>query len=216
MALIALLLVAAVCYFFFLPGTSVPGLKNFIPSTSKTEQHCPTCKGTGSIRCTASHCISGTVECNGPCLRRSKGTWFKDAKLGHGPDKLWIAFPYKDGIQYFTLDHVGEVVEMRNGKPTLVGKCKICNGTTRMPCKVCRGTALLICPTCHGQKNVSSSVANSSSSPAAPSSRPPVTIRLKDGSTIVGNIVVRDSEIAVIRTTDGKTTEIPVTSLASP
>lgn len=160
--------------------------------------------------------MSGTVECDGPCLRRSRGTWFKDAKLGRGPDKLWIAFPYNGGVQYISIDHVGEVVEMRNGKPTLVGKCRICNGTTRMPCTVCRGTAQVPCPDCKGRKTLSPSTPVPAGNPSTPPSRPPTTIRLKDGSTVVGNIVVRDTEVVIIRTSDGKTTEIPVRSLAEP
>lgn len=41
-----------------------------------------------------------------------------------------------------------------------------------------------------------------------PTPKPLEVIRLKNGKSIVGNIVVRDSEITMIRTVDGKSTQV--------
>jgi len=50
--------------------------------------------------------------------------------------------------------------------------------------------------------------ATTSAQSAAPTPKPLEVIRLKNGKSIVGNIVVRDSEITMIRTVDGKSTQV--------
>lgn len=44
---------------------------------------------------------------------------------------------------------------------------------------------------------------------APPVSKPPETIRLKNGKTVVGNVVIRDAELTMVRTADGKSVQIP-------
>jgi hypothetical protein len=71
-----------------------------------------------------------------------------------------------------------------------------------------------------------SAQASDSSTPPAPSQaatpfptptpKPPETIRLKNGKTLVGNIVIRDPEITIIRTPDGKTTQFATKDVVTP
>jgi len=52
--------------------------------------------------------------------------------------------------------------------------------------------------------------------PAPPAPKPPETIHLKNGKTIVGNVVIRDPEITMIRTADGKTTQVATKDIKTP
>lgn len=220
--LIALILGA---YLYFVPGASVSDVFSFVPKPKKIDPatgrpliECPRCKGVGKVNCAARGCVEGKIECNGPCLRLTKGTWFKDEKLGHGPDELWIAFREKGGTQYWTKGHVGEVVEMRDGKAVIAGKCPVCQGTTRMPCKICGGSAQVACPVCKGQKEIpdikspapgidksAQEPQDAVSSPVSPEFR---IFRLKDGREITGKIVIRDVDVIVVRTADGESIHI--------
>ncbi len=44
---------------------------------------------------------------------------------------------------------------------------------------------------------------------SSPTPKPLQVIRLKNGKSLVGNIVVRDAEMTMIRTADGKSTQVP-------
>ncbi len=63
--------------------------------------------------------------------------WHK-MKVPGTPDRLvWMVFPYKDpagkgGSEYWSNDHMGEVIEYENGRPINKGKCPICHGTTHV------------------------------------------------------------------------------------
>lgn len=59
--------------------------------------------------------------------------------------------------------------------------------------------------------------ATKAAAPAAtPAPKPPETIRLKNGKTLVGNIVIRDPEITMIRTADGKTSQVATKDIVTP
>lgn len=63
-------------------------------------------------------------------------------------------------------------------------------------------------------ETTSSAAATVDSAPAAksastPAQKPLETIRLKNGKSVVGNVVIRDAELTVIRTADGKSMQIP-------
>lgn len=150
--------IALVAYLHYVPGAriekltdKIPFLQRIDPATGKPYKDCPKCKGVGQVNCSNARCKEGKVECDGPCIRLTKGFWIKNESFGHGPDELWINV---GGGQYYTKSHVGEVFEYKNGKYVSAGYCKICSGTTLMACKVCKGTAKVICPFCKGKKEV--------------------------------------------------------------
>ncbi len=233
--LLILIAIAVGAYLYFIPGASVKDITKYLPAGERIDPAtgrpliaCGPCKGTGLVKCSHTRCKEGKQECNGPCMRLSKGSWIKNAGLGHGPDELWMAFPQKGGTQYYSKAHVGEVVEMRDGKAVNIGACKVCNGTTLMDCKTCKGTGQITCTVCKGQKEVPdmrvkspqtvnpTKGAASSSDSSLPPPPAPQTIRLKNGKTITGNIVIKDPDFVLIRTADGKTTQIFVKDLETP
>ncbi len=75
--------------------------------------------------------------CPGNCLKPSMKGWRK-MKVEGTPDRLvWMVYPYLDaagkgGSEYWSNDHMGEVIEYVNGRPVNKGKCPICNGTGKI------------------------------------------------------------------------------------
>ncbi len=75
--------------------------------------------------------------CPGNCLKPSMKGWRK-MKVAGTPDRLvWMVYPYLDpagkgGSEYWSNDHMGEVIEYVNGRPKNMGKCPICNGTGKI------------------------------------------------------------------------------------
>lgn len=75
--------------------------------------------------------------CPGSCLKPTTPGWRKMAVPGK-PDRLvWMVFPYLDpagkgGSEYWSNDHMGEVIEYVNGRPINKGPCPICAGTGKV------------------------------------------------------------------------------------
>jgi len=75
--------------------------------------------------------------CPGNCLKPSMQGWHKMTVPGC-PDRLvWMVYPYLDpagkgGSEYWSNDHMGEVIEYVNGRPVNKGKCPICGGTGKV------------------------------------------------------------------------------------
>jgi len=75
--------------------------------------------------------------CPGNCLKPSMQGWHKMTVAGC-PDRLvWMVYPYLDpagkgGSEYWSNDHMGEVIEYVNGRPVNKGKCPICGGTGKV------------------------------------------------------------------------------------
>jgi len=181
-------------------------------STTTTTTACFQCGGAGQVKCTGPDCKDGMVECTGPCLKLSKGTWEHLVVAGHDPEELWQKFNQSDGSwQAWNQGHLGEVIEMQEGKAVNVGKCKVCAGAGKIKCGVCNGTGLVVCPTCGGKKVVSSSW-TAFNNPKL--KNPPKTIRFKDGRTLVGKIEMRLGSKVFLRTEDGKQLEVEAAELA--
>lgn len=113
-----------------------------------TKQPCAACKGTG----TAGKCTNpkdkekkGKVDCPGPCLKLSVGTWKK-----HDDGKLWREFKFANGHGYsVSQGHVGEVWTFtKTGEPESKESCKVCGGTATVDCPTCDGKGDLACKTC--------------------------------------------------------------------
>src|SRR5579872_6992876 len=75
--------------------------------------------------------------CPGNCLKASMSGWRKMNVPGKPSRLVWMVFPYLDpagkgGSEYWSNDHMGEVIEYVNGRPVNKGKCPICHGTTHV------------------------------------------------------------------------------------
>lgn len=176
------------------------------PPPPKDQKLCFGCNASGTVPCSEHGCVSGRVECPGPCLRLSRGAWVRMNVPGHNPNELWQKFPSRQGgYQSWSQEHVGEVIAMQKGVPVNIGKCQVCGGSTRVACKTCQGRGRQGCELCEGKKYV----------PLAwtPTNNPwlnrqPDLIRLTDGTVLLGKVVLSSSEDWTIRLRDGQFTRV--------
>lgn len=190
---------------------------------------CPKCAGTGRIKCTAPRCKDGKIPCPGKCLKESdcREHW-PDPVPSHSPGELWAVFHLAGGrTQGVSKSHCGELVGVRNGEFFNDGPCPLCQGTSVVDCKICTGTGLAPCPVCHGKKSVSalsqpaSPRAHGAASPVVGSlsqgktQAPLAPIRLKNGKTVTGTVIIRDDTTTWIRTADGKRLEVKSSDVLS-
>ncbi len=75
--------------------------------------------------------------CPGNCLKPSMPGWHKMNVPGKPERLVWMVYPYLDpagkgGSEYWSNDHMGEVIEYVNGRPIDKGRCPICGGTGRV------------------------------------------------------------------------------------
>lgn len=206
------------------PATEVP----LDPQTGKPMARCPRCQGEGTTKCTARGCVNGWVDCPGPCLKLSVGRWEHLDVPGHDPKELWRKFTYDGGWTGWTTAHIGEVIETRNGVPTNIGKCSVCGGKGKVPCQVCHGTGRVVCAVCGGKKYLRASLVTTPApalpprytakavATAAPVRSASAAIKLKDGTTLRGRIVVTDTDAVWVRKEDGQTVQIPLKDIVSP
>src|ERR1051325_1124668 len=117
-------------------------------------RQCFACNGRGVARCTSPGCVSGQLECPNPCLKLSRGKWEHMDVPGHSPNELWQKFRDGNGTTAWSQAHVGEVVEVRNGKAVNLGRCPRCAGTTKVKCATCGGKGEGVCEFCEGKKLV--------------------------------------------------------------
>lgn len=172
------------------------------------EHVCFECRGLGTVPCLVPGCKDGLVDCPGPCLKLSKGAWIHMTVAGHDPKELWQKFPNMNGkgeYQSWGQDHVGEVIEYKNGVAVNIGKCKVCGGTGKVTCSVCNGTGKQTCPVCSGTKFIPLTW--------TPTNNPwfnrqPDLIRLKDGRVFLGRVAVAIGEDRTIITRDKQTLHV--------
>jgi len=175
-------------------------------SAAEPTKECPQCRGSGLQAC-ATKCKEGMRDCPGKCLKLSVGKWEHLTVAGHAPTELWQKFPMKGGYQAWNHTHVGEVVEIRDGVPTLAGKCPVCKGAAKVPCTECDGSGQAKCALCDGAGQVALSVER----PVVPGEFP-----LKDGRVLKGKVMMQRGEILQIKTDDGKTHTIKRSDLVDP
>lgn len=168
---------------------------------------CPTCLGDGKLKCSDRTCVNGQKDCPGPCLKLSQGVWEHLNVPGHGPNELWQRFNFADGRwTAWNQTHVGQVIEMQNGKPVNMGRCRVCGGKAKVTCDLCKGAGEVVCPTCKGAKYL-------------PADWKPVPdkdlqyFKLKDGRTISGKITMRIGDSIHIRTAKGDDVEISASDI---
>lgn len=153
-------------------------------SEDEEPQPCFQCAGSGKSKCSVPRCKSGQASCPAPCLKPDDGTWVRMTVAGHPPTDLWKKFAKRDGsYMAWNQNHAGEVVQMQNGEPVIIGQCKICSGTTKAKCSLCAGSGLVVCPICDGKKVVPQSW--SAFDHPKLKSRPTHFTR-KDGRVIIG------------------------------
>ncbi len=176
------------------------------------EKVCFECNGAGTVPCRAPGCVNGKVDCPGPCLKLSKGVWKHTDIDGKPSDVLWQEFTSADGrwTMAWSEHHLGEVIVTQDGRPTNIGKCKICGGTTKVTCPVCKGTGKETCPVCKGKKFI----------PVAwtPTDNPwfnrqPDVIRLADGQVLLGRVAASVGDDRTIITRDKKTLHVKASDI---
>jgi hypothetical protein len=182
------------------------GCATTIWAADEPMKECPQCHGAGSSACRAG-CDHGSRLCPGKCLKPSVGKWEHMQVEGHPPTDLWQKFEGARSGRAWNQTHYGDVIEIRDGAPVLVGKCPVCGGTTKVKCSVCDGTGQVKCLLCAGSGQVAESV-----QPAVL----PGEFVLKDGRTLRGKITLQRGEMLQIRTEDGKTVTIKRADLADP
>jgi hypothetical protein len=187
---------------------------NIVPSssaaTSKTKP-CFNCNGTGLAKCPVTTCKDGRMDCPGPCLKPSRGVWRHMHVDGHPDTDLWQTFPTSTGTTSWNQHHFGEVIQMQNGEPVNIGPCKVCGGSTKVQCTTCKGTGQTTCKICEGKKVVPE---NWSSFDNPKLKKRPNLIHLKDGKTIVGNIIMSGGSTTRIKTEQGNI-DLPATDILS-
>ena len=177
------------------------------------EKVCFACNGEGTVACLVPGCVNGQVDCPGPCLKLSRGTWIHMDVPGHGPNELWQKFPDLDGrggYYAFSQNHLGEVIVYQNVRAVSTGKCKICGGTGKVKCDVCKGTGKVTCPICNGKKFI----------PGAwtPTDNPwfnsqPDVIRLADGQVLLGRVAASAGGERTIITRDKKILHVKASAI---
>jgi hypothetical protein len=186
------------------PATTNAASAPVVAGPGPGEKICFACKGEDTVACRAPGCVEGKVDCPGPCLKLSRGVWIHKTVAGHDPSELWQEFPNRDGQGggwSWNQNHVGEVIEYQNGKPANIGKCKVCNGTTKVTCSACKGTGKQTCPICGGKKFIPDAW--------TPTNNPyfnsqPDVIRLADGRVLLGRVAASVGDDRTIVTRDKK------------
>ncbi len=115
---------------------------------------CFQCKGLGKAVCTTCR-GTGMMACPGNCLQLTKGVWEHRTVENHPATDLWIKFYYKDNTWLaFNQNHVGDVVVMKDGQWTDIGKCPTCSGAGKVKCTVCKASGQMVCSLCEGKKMI--------------------------------------------------------------
>jgi hypothetical protein len=111
-------------------------------------------------------------------MRPSRGVWEKMVVKGHHPDELWQKYKGADGNgQAWSAAHYGEVIEMQNGMPINIGKCKVCGGKMQVGCSSCKGSSKAQCTFCRGLKIVPESANWTPAPPPDPPSAPKLSTK---------------------------------------
>ncbi len=187
-----------------------------VPTTTEEAvptKPCPRCKGTTVTKCVVPGCRAGHLVCPAPCLKLTVGRWEPLDMPGHPATDVWQKFALSDGTwTAFNQTHVGEVVETVKGVPKIAGKCKVCEGTTKVDCKACKGTGNVSCTQCGGKGVVAITA-------SAAVEAEPVTlgvVRLKDGRVLNGRIVLRRGDVVMIKTEQSGMLTLHSDELVSP
>lgn len=184
------------------PRTNQPSSSTAATTATTTEEKtkaCFQCNGTGKMTCP--DCKGrGEIDCPGHCLKLTQGTWIHMDVAGHPPTDLWQKFDRPAGQwRAYNQNHVGHIIEYRNGDWVDTGPCPICHGKGKVPCSKCDGTGEVVCDLCEGTKVVPESWTAFDN----PKHRP-THFAMKDGTTLVGRKTIVIGNHAVIQTANGQ------------
>jgi hypothetical protein len=119
---------------------------------------------------------------------------------GHPDTDLWQKFRTKKGYASWNQNHVGEVIQIKDGEAVNLGKCSVCGGTAQVQCTVCKGTSEVVCNFCDG-KNIVPESWSTFDNPKMKTR--PSRFKLKDGRVLVGREVMISGSTSTIRTETG-------------
>lgn len=178
------------------------------PAASVAWVDCPTCKGTGVAACPNAECVKGKALCPAPCLKKERGEWVHLKVAGHADSELWQKFRSSPtSYEAWNQSHLGERIELVNGKFTNTGKCPVCKGTTRVECSICHGDPT--CKRCKGAGQLPASEA----APARAAGSGLSIFRTKDGDVYEGTVMARNAAFVMIKTAEGKTVKLATKNL---
>src|SRR5215469_10763949 len=168
-------------------------------STGEKTKTCFQCNGTGKMKCP--DCKDGFADCPGDCLKLTKGTWVHMDVAGHPATDLWQRFEKPGGgWRAYNQNHVGHVIEYRNGDWVDTGPCPICHGTGKIECPKCKGTGEIACTVCDGKGVVPESWTTFDNPKLK---NRPDHITLKDGRVLFGKKVFVFGNHTTIQTMTG-------------
>jgi hypothetical protein len=120
---------------------------------------------------------------------------------GHPPTDIWQKFPKPGGgWTAYNQNHVGHVIELRNGDWVDTGPCPVCHGKGKIECAKCGGTGEIVCNICEGTKVVPESW-TAFDNPKLKNR--PGQIALKDGRVLIGKKVFVFGTHTTIQTANG-------------
>lgn len=156
---------------------------------------CFQCNGTGKITCP--DCQGREeVDCPGHCLKLTHGTWIHMEVAGHPATDVWQKFQKANGgWRAFNQNHVGHIIESKNGDWVDAGVCPICHGTGKIPCLTCKGTGEIVCDLCKGK-----TVIPESWTPFDNPKHRAEHFAMKNGTTLVGRKIIVIGNHATIQT----------------
>lgn len=178
--------------------TSAAGNTGSTAAGDEKMKTCFQCNGTGEIKCP--DCRDGEIDCPGKCLKLTQGTWIHMAVDGHPPTDVWQRFQTATGWRAFNQNHVGHVIEYRDGDWVDTGLCPICHGKGKIECPKCHGTGEIPCTVCDGKKVVPESW-TAFDNPKLKNR--PDHIALKDGRVLLGKKVFVFGNHTTFQTTNG-------------
>ena len=167
-------------------------------ATGEKMKTCFQCNGTGKMKCP--DCRDGEIDCPGKCLKLTQGTWIHMDVAGHPPTDLWQRFRRANGWTSYNQNHVGHIIEERNGDWVDTGPCPICQGKGKIECPKCKGTGEITCTLCDGKKVVPDSWTTFDNPKLK---NRPDHISLKDGRVLFGKKVFVFGTRTTIQTTNG-------------
>lgn len=182
------------------------------PKESNDLIECSDCKGVGKNNCT--NCVEGKMSCPDRCIKKDLST--RTDKVSK-PDYVHITF----GDQFGKIIrsschplHIGEIMNVTNGKVEPQGKCKTCSGKAIVECDKCKGTKLVECSKCKSTGKISKKEINEKLKKEA-EQRELIAFTLKDGTKYYGKFYAKSETHVIIKDEKDEKVQIKISDLKS-